>query len=53
MGITDKAKDMMGDNMDRDAMMAQYNELSQQEQSGQIDDQGRERLSMLRSKLNM
>jgi len=53
MGMMDKAKDMMGDNMDRDSMMSRVRELMDKDQRGEANEDERSELSRLRSKLGM
>ena len=49
MGIMD---DMKGDASNMDAMKARFEELKSKEQSGAIDDKGREELTRLRSQFD-
>lgn len=57
MGLMDNIKNKMGDmdidKMDRDTMMQHYNELSQRDQRGELNDNDRSMLSRLRERLNM
>ncbi len=41
------------DNMDMDSIKARIQELSQKDEKGQLDDNGRQELSMLKSKIKM
>ncbi len=56
MGIMDNMKDSINDkkdDMNIDSMKARIEELRHKDEMGQLDDNGRQELSMLKSKIKM